>query len=763
MPNHTPTQLAELRRLLSRPHSSPSGKAKVRCRVKALIALCEAKALPVIIREAPITRAGLQKLRNRVDTHGIGSEIEKASRSLSPKEEPSDSGQKRHRGKPPIPSLSAWTELQHHEHEPVVELVHQFLTSTIKWAVIGMRPASSKSDFARSRGARAVEKLVRDAWAQDDVLKWTSNGLDWDAERLFWRLREEAKRMIEPEWMVDFAPLLLSFSAPWRFIVFHTGATPPDGATSEEVAARIVECISLPNDTFLNDLEGLIYRLRVRENLIGLFPAFGLFRQRVLDETLQVPARQFLWLVDEADIDAALKRRLVEFYIYAISGLVFELPAKLRKAIPQKQRSHIETLTLRPRIEAYDHTEGADTVTVEYQPIPEVGFRYVTKRPISDVPLAEGLRKFLRRRGQKLTLEYSVRLEQDQTRTAYPEEFATGVWRESATQRVAVVSVPRQWLMEPPCLPLPKIAELDQWTTGAAQRLAPARSAVPEPSLLFHAPLLAGAIRAAFESNRYGDRLAAITRFEHRIREESRDGGRRFSGWLGPFFYFSADDLLGKNISIQTLRRLADSPIDYRAACEFGNPEGTKGILHPSYDVEKVFQRLFTEHDADFLLREIDEPVWQELSALTKEWTKLTLEVIAEQYWTKGKIVNKLVLSTIRPTLREDAQNMIDLVRGWTSDVLNGFVAGGDRVLRHAVETAQRFAVVGLTPVFSVVRTEKDILRSWKSYLGQHLNGQIVEERIRRASGKRGHAHQEEEARGHKKTNYPTSATSGRR
>ena len=50
------------------------------------------------------------------------------------------------------------------------------------------------------------------------------------------------------------------------------------------------------------------------------------------------------------------------------------------------------------------------------------------------------------------------------------------------------------------------------------------------------------------------------------------------------------------------------------------------------------------------------------------------------------------------------------------------------RVLRHAIETMQRFALADLPLVCAAIRTESNLLRSWKSYLGKCLRRKMHEE-----------------------------------
>src|SRR5438270_10306731 len=97
----------------------------------------------------------------------------------------------------------------------------------------------------------------------------------------------------------------------------------------------------------------------------------------------------------------------------------------------------------------------------------------------------------------------------------------------------------------------------------------------------------------------------------------------------------------------------------------------------------------------------------------------LWMEVISESYWPDGRINNGLVFRAIPYNFRSGAREMQEQVHVWTSDALSPFVRSASRVLRHSIETMQRFIATGLPMCCAAVRTEESILRSWRSYLGQ--------------------------------------------
>ena len=729
VPNHTPDQLSQLRHLLAAPDSRLPDKARLR--VKALIALCEGKKLSEIINETRLTSEGLRKIRKRVEATGIGAEIDKATKTSKIGGENSGSRPKRGRGRPATPNLAAWANAQHPKREPLVDLVMLTLSPTVKWAVIGLRPGDAKNDNTKKRNASTLQKAVDEAWAHREVPRWTIHLRDTKMMLLFTGFREEIAQMKnsksdrEPDPRLS-ESVLTSYSAPWSFIILHAANIPPLAAASSPLTPRISKVIGVRHDAFLNELESLLYSLRNRENLLGLCCGFESFQDYRTEEMYQEPPPPIAWSINEKPIQDAVAWRQLESCLYGLAGVAFELTAKVRSSISKSERFTIGPIELRPRITVKPEEDGK-TALVEYALLPEVKYRFRTKMRGTVQQVESGLRKILRERGQRAVLEYSVRVAEDQTRTAYPTELASYDWRESATQRVAVVSVPRQWLMERPYLPLSQIVKMARAASEVSSR--PKLAGVKqERLLLFHAPLLLEAIRQAFQANRYGDWVEELLLGDHRLGNVPPSGVQRMTGYLGPPYYFTPEELVGPIHDVCTMGRLAECAMAYAEVLKTADRHNIPVDRRPTYDAERVFKSLLTDYDADFLLREIDDPTWQKLRSLTKGWGELWMKVISESYWAESRIDDGLVFLAIRRSLRPAAGKMREQVHGWTSDALPLFVGGACRILRHAIETMQRFVAADLPLVCAAVRTEKSLLRSWKSYLGRYLNGRILDE-----------------------------------
>ena len=182
-----------------------------------------------------------------------------------------------------------------------------------------------------------------------------------------------------------------------------------------------------------------------------------------------------------------------------------------------------------------------------------------------------------------------------------------------------------------------------------------------------------------------------------------------------------ADELLP-----QTAKRLelfaGPFPADYR---ETHSGHHSKAVLS-SYKPNDVLRWIYSNLDADFLLRGISRWDWKEISKAENAWFKLCHERIYAKFFRNRDVM----LDTARMVMSEAAREVLStdesLLEDFTSEAFSS-MRPFRRILRNVVENAQRFVLAGCAPMGVVAIPESDLWRAWKSYLGQYLRGKAEE------------------------------------
>lgn len=699
-----PSQLAALKELNA--YISEQSLPRIAKRLKVLIALSEGRSVDEISQVVGITRQAIGNIRKAVAAHGVDGEIAKFKNAIE-RNRPKPRGRV---GRPPIPSLSVWTEKVDASSEPIVDLIQVVIAGQSKWAVIGVRPARTRNSALNVQKTRQVQGAIRAAFESREPAKWTTNAMDSAFEFVLWRLGHAVAETTAaaPPGRFTTTEHLQTFPVEWRFFVLHTGTESPF-VDVPVLNSRVVRTAAVEPDEFLETLERIICHLRIHVNLIGLFPSFS--DAEMPGRNLQTPrtGKPLFWALEEKDIEKAACWRLVMYYVYALEGMVFRLSSRMRRQIPEKETIRSGTLELLPRVRVRVHPLTRRKVIVDYQPVPQIGYEYVTDRErVTPTDSQKELRK--RRRAQRqIYFEYSTRLLPGQVTSAFPTSLYRARPNPEGT-RIAVVSVPRQFLMEAPALPLRHLAGIAAQMSKPVARFDGTHLAGGHPALAYFSPQLLSAVEKAFRDGRYAARI-------ERIREV---------------------DELYRGELFQVLRNLPP-----QSTPNLGLPP--RASYQASEPLVTTFEALLKRSDADFLLREIDEAAWDELTKSVQAWSAACSEVIATHYWKGSHIRSQLVWQAIPSHLREEANKRPEAVKDWTMEALAQFAKSSSRILRHAVETAQRLVLSNLPPLCIAIRTEASVLRSWKRYLSSYIMGRISdalkdEGRPRKASPKRNRA-----------------------
>jgi len=248
-------------------------------------------------------------------------------------------------------------------------------------------------------------------------------------------------------------------------------------------------------------------------------------------------------------------------------------------------------------------------------------------------------------------------------------------------------------------------------------------------NLVFHCPSLLKQIEKAFRKNRYSDQIFFVKRWNSLMRRVLGDFDYDSEMWFDdvlplwpgqePIIYFSDAALAGRDQTPLTLARLKFAGRLSMAASAQG------------YNAIDCLKATYCNYDADFLLREISPQGWENLKPSIDIWKRTLLELILEKYAASGggkrglSVGENRILAAV-PYPRKYVLERLEDLKEWTLSAIPFFLRNSERILRHAVENAQRFVLAGKNPVAVVVLSEGAVLRHWKIYLGKFLVGKLA-------------------------------------
>lgn len=139
--------------------------------------------------------------------------------------------------------------------------------------------------------------------------------------------------------------------------------------------------------------------------------------------------------------------------------------------------------------------------------------------------------------------------------------------------------------------------------------------------------------------------------------------------------------------------------------------------FEPLIENERMFMAVLGELDADYLISHLPEVVRAELDSLIAEWLDYSAGVVARAFWPGGRFDKERLRSILPQTVV--AVTPEEHFKDIASNALRSFCEGRRRVVRWAIETAQRRMLANRNPVFAVAETDSEIRRSWCSYVGR--------------------------------------------
>ncbi|MEP6672680.1 MAG: hypothetical protein ABJF10_26180, partial [Chthoniobacter sp.] len=529
----------------------------------------------------------------------------------------------------------------------------------------------------------------------------------------------------------------------WHFFSLQAGEHEVlSGFEKRLVGERRCTVIHFDSEEFLCRLSKKIVSLRLHLPIIGLFPMDQLaFLASVQIWNPKTAEERFEWQWDVRDVNRVLLRRLAENCAYAAFGFLVRLSSRCRSKLGFSDKFPIDTLTLRPGVAVSPgNLEGIQGAIITYTPIPQtpVSEDFVRYKG-STSKLESMLRDQLKQHSSATRFEYCVRPSKEQRRAmTLPDKVVENVGLkvirrsgEATDGSAAVISVPLCFAMHPPNVSLDQLLRYGEEMLKA-KRIADVIVESGEEFLVFCFEPILYAIIKAFRRNAYGDRIAFLGLVQKQLQRkwegvqstgEFLSGGkRRFE----PQFYFTEEELAAKDLSEVTKRRLSHCRIPSRAMSDNGVIQDKATHRYPGYSGTPTLYKTLVGLDADFLLRGVSEHHWASLVPAADEWKNLYGKAYADWLSTSYKnpeLLRNLLSAECRTSWKENEDELRDLAFT-TVDLLK---ERASRILRNAVENAQRLVMSGRQPSAIVVRKKSELIHLWKAYLRKFLTARTFE------------------------------------
>ena len=202
--------------------------------------------------------------------------------------------------------------------------------------------------------------------------------------------------------------------------------------------------------------------------------------------------------------------------------------------------------------------------------------------------------------------------------------------------------------------------------------------------------------------------------------------------YSGPYYYFSALDLVNPSPSPEITERFSHRLITLKGKEEEGlpireNPEWRGRPWH--YNEYATFLALLTDFDADFLLSGLGEKVRLKLEKNVSQWSASVTEIIVKNCWDTETRTPKIswLFQVLPKSWHPSFDRFKDDICSTVNEALTDFCNNSRPVVRTAIETAQRLALAGFKPATIVVEDESSILRRWWFYARKRIRGSLLD------------------------------------
>ena len=406
-----------------------------------------------------ITREGLRKIQRKIDDLGwiaVVAELrQKLERLKTVSSEP-----RVPKGRPRRSTRATVISADKLRNEPVIALVSVVGGSDVQFAVVAVRRHSQKDVSVRTRA-----RSIRSAFSRTLPAQWTRGFVDEWIRLPFAYLKSSFARLQSAERQseslpkargVRMSPLAERFPGDWWFVVLCARGCKRSNVLLSllgDIEPLTLEC----KGSVADRLEAALYTLRVTQNLRGFLPCLWGFHEAVRNYIPRGPDGLFQWHADEEAVLQELKERVYDFLVRATSGHLFDLTAWARDRIPHSDRFPLMTLQSAKVVDLRKEEKDRPFI-VEFKPISEAIWPRVGQMRSCEHNVGS-LRSWWRRHPGLAACDYVVRPgKQQRSWMTIPESFLLNPFvSATASQPAALVSVPRQFLMPPSELSIPKM------------------------------------------------------------------------------------------------------------------------------------------------------------------------------------------------------------------------------------------------------------------------------------------------------------------
>ncbi|MFZ4776080.1 MAG: hypothetical protein ACOYM3_11980 [Terrimicrobiaceae bacterium] len=687
-----------------------------------------------IARKEGVTAARVSVLKRALIKTGLDAELTKLDRILRKQSDPAE---KRKRGRP---RFEIWEDLALSKGndvrgEPFIELASVILTPSAHIAVLVV--------FNSHRHLNQAIKTVCSTDSKTDC-HWTFvSGFDRILSEILLEL-EDVSEILEAQGdtgdPIDISSIKSRFAGEFTFCVLQSG----NKAECAELLGKLfpgeAPYKTIPADEaigFFDELSGICCRLRERWSCIGLFPSIWELYNDIAHWRNDRFLASFVWEIDSQEIANLMKVSRVAQDCFAVHGTLLSLSPSLWRTLPFYEEADFRTLTVRPKIEVLRGGPQSTGFELKIQPLPEVEFPgTVTWRGDPDkLPNAC-------RNASPVRFRYSAR-------SVGENSNAPAICLNPSISIVGrVVLLPRHYLSRKPVLPLDLLSLISKNTQRAIFREVIDFNNNRTPFLILYIPELLAAILKVFQSNFYGDRhrelLAANLKICHHFFTTRKGRNRFMAGYMqhldpfaGPYYHFGVSD--PQQYSGNEKERLRHRAIVMEEKVERGyEPCENPNMPCPAdvYCEDEAFKALLTDFDADFLLAGFDQETREVFEIIAAEWAECVKKAITEKYWdaTTGKLDMQRIHQSLPENWRKSFGDFKDEIHTAVPCALTDFCNNSKRVIRTAIETAQRLTLAGYPPATIVIEDENAILKAWRVFLRHRIVSSLLEEVARRKS-----------------------------
>ena len=523
------------------------------------------------------------------------------------------------------------------------------------------------------------------------------------------------------------------------------------------------------DDNFVSVIATIVFQCRNTLTGLGTLPALWELYSVVNESTGQFP-EEISWQGNADETSRWLRRRFAVRDFFALGGVLFGHNRFLAERVPHREEFTFRTLSVATQVDVVDSTPDPPSTTVTISPLPELSYEITLDGIVFSKQAAAQIRKNLQALHETRQFVYSAKTADLENPLAILTKMLAGVPASKVSRAHATFS-PKRLVLLPRHILLPDASTLAPGADVAADRVRRIGGS-SEAFILISCPSLKGAVERAFDQNKIGDAVQRLSTWQERLSTNviKRSGGDligwsaatlgfanytpcffalpkdaaptgdekmdsriqqfRYSHWERENIHILEERACALWLEIKRLREeFGGDPRGLRAAITalMGEPKWREptmpGDFAPAYDRDESFLDALRELDADFIFANLGVENTALFERLTEQWRDRSLDVIIDRLTEKGRPHISRLKAGLLPQISEmlTAEDVEELFY----KALDQFGDGRCKVLRWAIETAQRRVLAGMPPEFYVCESENSLFRSWRSYFGRFCLRQL--------------------------------------